>query len=230
MMLKLLIADDHSQITKILSEFAKKEGYVPIIAQDGQEALDLYYQEKPDVVLLDVMMPKLSGFDVCRKIRQTSHVPILMITARSEDYDKIMGLDLGADDYILKPFSGTEVMARIRAVMRRVYPETTHKKISTDNLSIDLQTYETFLGQTAILLTKKEFEILSILLENKGQVFSRTHLLNLLWGEDYEGEERTVDSHIKRLRAKLDQGEHPTWQIRTIWGVGYKFEEMEHET
>ncbi|HPR40127.1 MAG TPA: response regulator transcription factor [Oscillospiraceae bacterium] len=227
----VLIADDNRQITSILEEYAKKEGHTPYVAFDGQEALDLFERIHPDVVLLDVMMPKMDGFEVCREIRKKSDTPVIMITARGEDFEKIMGLDIGADDYIVKPFSSGEVMARIRAVLRRIGREDPQKKqlFSFSGLTIDLDEYEVSVDGKKVPLTKKETEILWTLATNKNKVFSRENLLGSLWGYDYFGDTRTVDSHIKRLRAKLDQYPHPDWEIGTIWGVGYKFEEKTDE-
>lgn len=230
-MLTLLIADDNKQITSILEEYAKKEGYHPYIALDGSEALELFHKVQPDLVLLDVMMPNIDGFEVCREIRKTSNTPIIMITARGEDFEKIMGLDIGADDYIVKPFSPGEVMARVRAILRRISQSDERKKqvLSFDNLMINLDDYIVTIDQHPISLTKKEIEILWTLANHQNKVFSRDNLLNSLWGYDYLGDIRTVDSHIKRLRAKLDAFPHENWEIKTIWGVGYKFEESIHE-
>lgn len=222
----ILIADDNKQITSILGEYAKKEGFIPKIALDGQEAIDLFQKFQPDIVLLDVMMPKMDGFEVCREIRKTSNVPVIMITARGEDFEKIMGLDIGADDYIVKPFSPGEVMARVRAVLRRIVHADGQKQqeFSYGNLTINLDDYLVTIDNEVISLTKKETELLWTLATNKNKVFSRDNLLNSLWGYDYFGDNRTVDSHIKRLRAKLDELDHNSWEIKTIWGVGYKFE------
>ncbi len=222
----ILIADDNKQITSILEEYAKKEGYMPKAALDGLEAIELFRKLQPDIVLLDVMMPKMDGFEVCREIRKTSNVPIIMITARGEDFEKIMGLDIGADDYIVKPFSPGEVMARVRAILRRIGRDGDQKQqfFSFDNLTINMDDYVVTIDDENISLTKKEIELLWTLATNKNKVFSRENLLNSLWGYDYFGDSRTVDSHIKRLRAKLDEFEHEKWQIKTIWGVGYKFE------
>lgn len=230
---KILIADDNVQITKILSEFAKKEGFDPIIAYNGEDALELFQQDKFTIVLLDVMMPKKNGFEVCKEIRRISNVPIIMITARGEDFERIMGLDIGADDYIVKPFSGSEVMARIRAILRRIdglNKNSEQNCLTYDNLNVCLDSAEVMIENQKIILTRKELEILWTLLSNQGKIFSRDHLLNTLWGYDYFGDNRTVDSHIKRLRAKLDKVPHPNWQIKTIWGMGYKFEGMYYET
>lgn len=229
-MQKLLIADDNKQITSILSEYAAKEGFSVSIALDGEQALDKFRTEKPDALLLDVMMPKKDGFSVCREIRRESNLPILMITARGEDFEKIMGLEIGADDYIVKPFSPGEVMARVKAVLRRLgHAANQPQRFSRAGLEVCLDDYTASVHGNELLLTKKEIEILWTLATSKGHVFSRDSLLNTLWGYDYFGDSRTVDSHIKRLRAKLDQYPHPGWEIRTIWGVGYKFEVGEDE-
>lgn len=227
-MKKILIADDNKQITTILSSYAKKEGMEPIIALDGAEALEKFRQNEAEIVMvfLDVMMPKLDGFEVCRRLRKDSMVPIIMITARGEDYDRIMGLDIGADDYVIKPFSASEVMARVRAVLRRIQPQEPASKnsLTMDNLFINLDKYEVQIGGEEVPLTKKEIELLWTLAKNHTKVFSRDNLLDSIWGIDYFGDSRTVDSHIKRLRAKLDKYEHEKWDIKTIWGVGYRFE------
>lgn len=223
--MKVLIVDDNKQIISILEAYAKKEGYQTVIAVDGQKALDVFQRERPDIILLDVMMPKIDGFEVCRVIRKTSNVPIIMITARGEDFEKIMGLEIGADDYIVKPFSPGEIMARIKAILRRIQPKTENLQVfSYDNLQINLADYTVSIDNKVLSLTKKEIEILWTLATKKDRVFSRDMLLNKLWGYDYIGDSRTVDSHIKRLRAKLEKYPHDKWEIKTIWGVGYKFE------
>ena len=229
-MIKILIADDNKQITSILGEYSKTEGYIPIVAFDGLDAINKFNAESPQIVLLDVMMPKKDGFDVCMEIRKTSNVPVIMITARGEDFDKIMGLDIGADDYIVKPFSPSEVMARIRAILRRINVsyEKQGQTFEFDNLKINLDNYTVSINNINISLTKKEIEILWILATNKNKVFSRDNLLDSLWGYDYLGDNRTVDSHIKRLRGKIDEFNYKSWDIKTIWGVGYKFEVIDH--
>lgn len=229
-MAKMLIADDNKQITSILSNYARKEGFEPVVALDGEEALRLFDEHEPDIamVLLDVMMPKVDGFEVCRRLRGKSLVPVIMVTARGEDFEKIMGLDIGADDYIIKPFSAGEVMARVRAILRRMQPreeKTAHNIYRYSNLMIDLDKYAVTVNGSEVPLTKKEVELLWTLAKNSSKVFSRDNLLDSLWGYDYYGDSRTVDSHIKRMRAKLDKFEHPGWEIKTIWGVGYRFEE-----
>lgn len=224
----ILIADDNKDITDILASYVQKEGYQPVIAKDGLEAERLFEEYQPLALLLDVMMPLKDGYEVCRTIRRESGVPIILITARGEDYDKIMGLDIGADDYIVKPFSPGEVMARLRAVLRRITPQQETKEqegvIRIKNLYINLDEYTFKVDDQRIPLTKKEIETMWTLAGHPNKVFTRDNLLDSLWGYDYYGDSRTVDSHIKRLRSKLDSVEHPDWSIKTIWGVGYKFE------
>ncbi|MBQ3601815.1 MAG: response regulator transcription factor [Lachnospiraceae bacterium] len=228
-MKKILIADDNEDITDILSAYIEKEGYEPIVARDGQEALTKFEKYRPVLVLLDIMMPKIDGYEVCRSIRHKSNVPIILVTARGEDFERVMGLDIGADDYIVKPFSPNEVMARVRAVLRRT-PKNNHtivkndKMLSIDNLTVNLEEYTASINGEKVSLTKKEIETMWILGQHPNKVYTRDNLLDSLWGYDYFGDSRTVDSHIKRLRAKIDKFEHPGWSIKTIWGVGYKFE------
>lgn len=230
-MQSILIADDNPDITDILSVYVKKEGYEPIIAKNGIEAESMYEEKKPAAILLDVMMPLKDGYEVCRNIRKKSSVPIILITARGEDYDKIMGLDIGADDYIVKPFSPSEVMARLRAVLRRFnateVSENTDTILKLKNMVVNLEEYSFSVDGKKIPLTKKEIETMWTLASNPNKVFTRDNLLDSLWGYDYFGDSRTVDSHIKRLRSKIDTVEHPDWAIKTIWGVGYKFEVTE---
>ena len=224
----ILIADDNPDITDVLATYARKEEFEPIIAGDGEEAFRLFRQYDPAVVLLDVMMPKEDGYEVCRKIRSKSDVPVILITARGEDFEKIMGLDIGADDYIVKPFSPSEVMARVRAVLRRMTKKeketSSVNTLKVEDLEINLDEYTLHINGSKVSLTKKEIETMWTLAGNPNKVFTRDNLLDSLWGFDYFGDSRTVDSHIKRLRAKLDHVEHPKWSIKTIWGVGYKFE------
>lgn len=224
----ILIADDNKQISSVLAEYAKKEGYEVALTYDGEEAVERFHQGGIDLILLDVMMPKKDGFEVCREVRRESTVPIIMVTARGEDFERIMGLDIGADDYIVKPFSPGEVMARVRAVLRRITPEKgagqDQDVAKIGGLSIDMERYKAAIDGQPVALTKKEMELLWTMLQNPGRVYTRDNLLNLIWGYDYYGDNRTVDSHIKRLRAKLDAVPHPGWEITTIWGVGYKFE------
>lgn len=227
--MKILIVDDNKNINDVLAKYCKRDGYETISAYDGEEAVLIYEKENPDLILLDVMLPKLDGFEVCRRIREKSNVPIIMVTAKSEDTDRIMGLDIGADDYIIKPFSPAEVMARIRAIMRRIGREivvdTNKNIINYGNLKIDIDSYSVFIGEEEVSLTKKEKELLIIMATSANKVFTRDNLLDCIWGIDYYGDIRTVDTHIKRLRAKLDKFEKIDWDIITVRGVGYKFED-----
>lgn len=229
---KILIADDNQQITSILAAYARKENLEPVIALDGEQAINKFNDFKKDihVVLLDVMMPKLDGFEVCRQLRRNSMVPIIMITARGEDFEKIMGLDIGADDYIVKPFSAPEVMARIRAILRRINGSNKKTKmLCIGNMNIDIENYTITINNQDVPLTKKEIELLWTLASSKNKVFTRENLLNSIWGYEYLGDSRTVDSHIKRLRAKLDQYNPDGWCIKTIWGIGYRLEEKNYD-
>ena len=215
-MYNVLIADDNRQIVSILSEYCKKNNFNVFFAHDGEETLNKIKNEKFDIVLLDIMMPKKNGLDIC-----------IMITARGEDFERIMGLETGADDYIVKPFSPGEVIARIHAILRRVIPNENlnqEKIFSYDNLTINLSDFTVKINDEEISLTKKEIELLWLLSTNQNKVFTRETLLDSIWGYDYFGDSRTVDSHIKRIRAKLDSYEHEAWNIKTIWGVGYKFD------
>lgn len=225
-MATILIADDNEQLLTILKSAVQKEGFDTLLAMDGQQALQLFREKQPQMILMDVMMPKLDGFQACREIRKESGVPIIMITARGEDYEKIMGLEIGADDYIVKPFSPAEVLARIRAVMRRIEKsgDDVSQIIQIQDLRINLEDYSVSIAGHAISLTKREADVLFTLVKGKNRAFTRDMLLDMLWGYDYYGDSRTVDSHMKRLRAKLDEVPHPTWEIRTIRNVGYKFE------
>lgn len=225
-MQKMLIVDDNKQIVAMLSDYAKQEGFDVLEAYNGADAVTYVREHHPDIVLLDVMMPIMDGFEACRQIRAFSSVPIIMITARGEDFERIMGLDIGADDYVVKPSSPAEIMARVRAILRRIVrDDEPSAHISTyHGLTVNMDEYSTTIGKTSIPLTKKETELLWLLITNRNKVFTRENLLNSIWGFDYYGDMRTVDSHIKRLRAKLDAVEHPGWEIKTIWGVGYKFE------
>ena len=229
-MYNVLIADDNLQIVSILKEYCKKNNFNVTLAYDGEETLEKIRNNKFDIVLLDIMMPKKNGFDVCKEVRTFSNVPIIMITARGEDFERIMGLETGADDYIVKPFSPGEVIARIHAILRRVIPNeniSQEKIFSYDNLTINLSDFTVKISDENVSLTKKEIELLWLLSTNRNKVFTRENLLDSIWGYDYFGDSRTVDSHIKRLRAKLDNYEHETWNIKTIWGVGYKFDIQE---
>ena len=230
-MKKVLVLEDEANIRGFVVINLNRAGYETIEAGTGEEALE-QLRLNPDVrvALLDIMLPDMDGFEVCRELRRRSMVPIIMVTARGEDFERIMGLDIGADDYILKPFSAGEVMARVRAILRRVQPREAEQQnlYSVGNLVIDLDKYLVTIGGADVTLTKKEVELLWTLAKNSSKVFSRENLLDSIWGYDYFGDSRTVDSHIKRLRAKVDKFEHEEWEIKTIWGVGYRFEEKEH--
>lgn len=222
----ILIADDNIEIIKILRPYMRKEGFTVISALNGKEALDKFEQYNPQIILLDIMMPIFDGMEVCKLIRLKSNTPIIMITARSEDSDKIWGLNSGADDYIVKPFSPGEVVARIKAVFRRI---TAHKNnepsiIKYQHLELDIDNYSVKLDGVSVNLTKKEIEVLWVLSTYPNKIVSRDTLLDEIWGIDYFGDPRTVDTHIKRIRAKLQLGEQYNWDIKTIWGMGYKFE------
>lgn len=227
-MANVLIADDSREFSTILKEYVEKEGYSVFIAGDGRKALEIFSANELDMVFLDVNMPVMNGYDVCREIRKKSNVPVIMITSHGDDYEKIMGLGIGADDYVVKPCSPGEVIARMRAILRRIYfehsTEQNGRKIQIDNLEIDIDNFKVCIDKKEVLLTRKEMEILWTLAENADRVFTRENLLNSLWGYDYYGDCRTVDSHIKRLRAKLDEFPHENWNIKTVWGMGYKFE------
>lgn len=225
MSVRILICDDEPVVHESLRIYFEAEGYEVIDAYDGEEGL-----QKADssisLLILDIMMPKKSGIDVCREIRKSSTVPIVMLTAKGEEIDRILGLELGADDYIVKPFSPREVVARVKAILRRVEAKAESKDpniLSYNGLTIDLSSYTVTLRGKRVICTPKEIEILFMLASNPGQVFTRDTLLSRVWGYDFAGETRTVDTHIKRLRAKLDS-EGLGWSIKTIYGVGYKFE------
>lgn len=226
-MIKILIADDNKEITNIIKLFAEREGMEVDIAYDGKEALEKYRNNDYSILLLDIMMPYIDGYEVLKTIRKESMVPIILITAKGEDYERIMGLDYGADDYIVKPFSVAEVMARVRAILRRVEDKDGGKTISYGNLFLDLDKYEASLDNEQVKLTKKEFEILWTLASYRDKAFTRDNLLDTIWGYDYYGDSRTVDTHIKRLRSKMEHAKG--WTIETIRGVGYKFEVKDEE-
>lgn len=220
----VLIADDNESICDILYHYGKEDGYTMLIAHTGKQTLDYFTTYKPHVILLDVMLPDMDGFEICRTIRKASNVPILMITAKTSNQDRILGLDLGADDYILKPFSCQEVMARIRAVLRRTEEAMDQVDLVYDNLVIQESKNLVTIDGNPVNLTKKELELLILLASHPGRVYSREILLDLIWGYSGDSYDRAVDSCIKRLRAKLDEYEHPGFSIKTIWGVGYSFD------
>ena len=222
----ILICDDDPVVHESLGLYLSSEGYEHQSAYDGQQALEMCENLHPDMIVLDLMMPRMSGIDVCRTIRQTSQVPIIMLTAKGEEIDRILGLELGADDYIVKPFSPREVLARIKAVLRRFSEKTSEEDssiIRLPQLEISLDNYQVKAAGKVIPCTPKEVEILHMLTSNVGQVFSREQILSRVWGYDYFGDTRTVDAHIKRIRQKLPQ-ENVPWSLKTVYGVGYRFE------
>ncbi len=221
----ILICDDQPMVHETLGVYLDSEGFSHISAYDGEQALKMAQDEQPDLIVLDLMMPKMSGTDVCREVRKTSRVPIIMLTAKGEEIDRIVGLELGADDYMVKPFSPREAVARIKAVLRRTgeSPEETTPVLRFDGLEVNLNHYEVKVKGEVVPCTPKEVEILHLLASHVGQVFDREQILARVWGYDYFGDTRTVDTQIKRIRHKLPQ-EGVNWRIRTIYGVGYKFE------
>ncbi len=222
---KILIVDDDTNICELLRLYIEKEGYQAVLAYDGEQAIEVFNKEQPNLVLLDIMMPKLDGWQVCREIRKTSDCPIIMITAKGEVFDKILGLELGADDYVVKPFEAKEVVARVRAVLRRTGSNETEavKEVAWDKLSINLTNYELKVDGVAVDTPPKEMELLYHLASNPNKVYTRDQLLDQVWGFEYYGDSRTVDVHVKRIREKID-GVSDKWELRTVWGVGYKFE------
>lgn len=224
---KILIVDDEENICEIVRLYIEKEGFDAIIANDGQEAVAKFNKEKPDLILLDIMLPIKDGWQVCREIRAQSKVPIIMLTAKGETFDKVLGLELGADDYVVKPFEPKELIARIRAVLRRSADSVDEKadedELSFDGLKINQSTYEVYIDDKKVEMPPKEFELLYFLAKNTNKVFTRDQLLDEIWGYEFFGDSRTVDVHIKRIREKLE-GENRTWALKTVWGVGYKFE------
>lgn len=225
---KILVVDDDLNICELLRLYLTKEGYNVVIANDGQSAVSTFQEESPSLVLLDIMLPKLDGWQVCREIRKFSETPIIMLTAKGEVFDRVLGLELGADDYVVKPFDTKEIVARIKAVLRRSASSATEeiKEVHYDKLSINLTNYELKVGGVQIDTPPKEMELIFHLAKNPNRVFTRDQLLDEVWGYDYYGDSRTVDVHVKRLREKLE-GASDKWELRTVWGVGYKFETKE---
>lgn len=223
---KILVVDDDTNICELLRLYLEKEGYVVKIVNDGVSAINAFKQENPDLTLLDIMIPKLDGWQVCREIRKFSDKPIIMLTAKGETFDKVLGLELGADDYVTKPFDTKEVVARIKAVLRRTAPASDTsdvKEVNYDKLSINLTNYEMKVNGVSVDTPPKELELIYHLASNPNRVFTRDQLLDEVWGFDYYGDSRTVDVHIKRLREKLE-GVSDKWELKTVWSVGYKFE------
>jgi DNA-binding response OmpR family regulator len=222
---KIIIVDDDENICELLRLYLEKDGFSTITAFDGEAAVEKAKKENPDLVLLDIMLPKLDGWQVCREIRKESNVPIIMLTAKGETFDRILGLELGADDYVPKPFDTKEVIARIRAVLRRSTDSSAKdvKVVNYDKLSINLTNYELIVDGKQIDTPPKELELIFHLASNPNRVYTRDQLLDEVWGFDYYGDSRTVDVHVKRLREKLENVSDK-WELKTVWGVGYKFE------
>ena len=226
---KVLVADDDKNICELLRLYLVKEGFQVVLAGDGEEALARFSAENPDIILLDVMMPRLDGWQVCREIRKKSQCPIIMITAKGETFDKVLGLELGADDYVVKPFETKEIVARIKAVLRRTgksAAENDIKEVSYDKLVVNMTKYELKVDGKVVDTPPKELELLYHLASNPNRVYTRDQLLDEVWGFEYYGDSRTVDVHVKRLREKLE-GVSDKWTLKTVWGVGYKFEVKE---
>ena len=225
----ILICDDQMMIHETLGIYLESEGFEHISAMDGEEALMLYEKEKPDLIILDIMMPKLSGTEVCRKLREKSRVPIIMLTAKGEEIDRILGLELGADDYIVKPFSAREVVARVKAVLRRLAmaKEQPQQVLRFDDLEININNYDVRVKGERVPFTPKEVEIFQLLASHPGKVYERETILSLVWGYDFYGDTRAVDTQIKRIRQKLPPEGSTSWSIKTVYGVGYKFEVRE---
>ena len=226
---KILIVDDDINICELLRLYIEKEGFTVIIANDGATAVKMFREQQPDLMLLDIMLPKLDGWQVCREIRKTSDKPIIMLTAKGETFDKVLGLELGADDYIVKPFDTKEVVARIKAVLRRAgasAPVAAVQEVQYEKLLINLTNYELRVNGVQVDTPPKEMELIYHLASNPNRVYTRDQLLDEVWGFDYYGDSRTVDVHVKRLREKLE-GVSDKWELRTVWGVGYKFETKE---
>ena len=227
-MSKILVVDDELNICELLKLYLENEGYTVFTANDGQAAVTAFQQKAPDLVLLDIMLPKMDGWQVCREIRKTSSAPIIMLTAKGETFDKVLGLELGADDYMVKPFDAKEVVARIKAVLRRCQnssaaAESTEGVIEFDNLRLDMNSYELRVKGKVVEAPPKELELLNCLASHPNRVYTRDQLLDEVWGFEYYGDSRTIDVHVKRLREKL-AGASDKWELKTVWGVGYKFE------
>ena len=228
--IKIMIVDDDSNICELLRLYMEKEGYDTIVANDGKMAVDMFAANPADLILLDIMLPKLDGWQVCREIRKVSEVPIIMLTAKGEVFDKILGLELGADDYVSKPFDTKEVVARVKAVLRRTVSDSEDniKEVKFDKLTINLSNYEMIINGKQVDTPPKELELIYHLASNPNRVYTRDQLLDEVWGFDYYGDSRTVDVHVKRLREKLE-GVSDEWNLKTVWGVGYKFEFKENK-
>lgn len=219
---KILIVDDEKNIVELAKLYLERDGFSTVCAYDGDEALSIFEKESPELVILDIMLPKKDGWQVCKEMRKTSKTPIIMLTAKSDTFDKVLGLELGADDYMTKPFEPKELVARVKAVLRRT-DIAEASEVSFPNLSVNIENYELKINGKAVEAPPKEIELLYFLAQNPNKVYTREQLLDKVWGFDYYGDSRTVDVHIKRLRQKLEAA-HENWQLKTVWGVGYKFE------
>lgn len=222
-MKKILVADDEALIMNLVCDFLRREGYEPLSASDGEEALDVF-RNNPDIalIILDIMMPKIDGWEVCRTIRETSNVPVIMLTARSQEFDELTGFEAGADDYVIKPCSPSVLMKRVAAHLRRDQAKLVTTRFTIGDLTLDAEAHDVYLYDKSVVLALKEYSILYKLISNPGRVFSREQLLDDIWGFDFEGDMRTVDSHVARLRTKL--GDWGAKHIKTIYGTGYKIE------
>ena len=224
-MLKILLVDDDSNIRQLVNLYLQKEGFEVMMADRGDEALKMFKASPPNLILLDIMLPGMDGWQVCREVRKISNIPIIMLTAKDETFDKVLGLELGADDYVAKPFDMKELVARIKAVSRRFQAaDAPEKELVFPGLTININQYTVMYMGKELEMPPKELELLYFLASHPGMVFTREQLLEQVWGYDYFGDSRTVDVHVKRLREKLTEGEKLGWQIKTVWGVGYKFE------
>ena len=225
-MTKILVVDDDSNICELLRLYLEKEGFHAVLAHNGESAVNAFREHNPDLILLDIMLPVMDGWQVCREIRKSSQVPIIMLTAKGEVFDKVLGLELGADDYVTKPFDAKEIVARIKAVLRRSGEKEASddviKEARFDKLSVNLSNYELRVDGKKVDAPPKEMELLYYLASNPNRVFTRNQLLDEVWGFDYYGDSRTIDVHVKRLREKLE-GVSDKWSLQTVWSVGYKF-------
>ena len=218
---KILVVDDDKNICELLRLYIEKDGFQVVIANDGKRALEMFRAEQPDLIMLDIMLPELDGWQVCREIRKTSKVPIIMLTAKSDERDELLGFELGIDEYITKPFSPKILVARVEAILRRTSDVPADSVISAGGITMDLAAHIVTIDGEPIELSYKEFELLNYFMVNKGVALSREKILNNVWNYDYFGDARTIDTHVKKLRSKLkDKGDY----IKTIWGMGYKFE------
>lgn len=225
----VLIVDDDSKLTQLVQTYFLKEGFYTYIGHDGYQALQLVRDKRPDIVILDLMLPGINGWDVCRQIRKETDVPILMLTARDEETDRLIGLEMGADDYVTKPFSPREVVARAKAILRRTQKSSSKEaQIKVGNLTIDRERHMVIMGTEPLDLTPTEFKIIELLAANRGRVFSRLHIVEQVQGYTFDGYERTIDAHIKNLRRKLADNSRNPQLIQTVYGVGYKIAGDEH--